>query len=106
MNLLSRQKKKFLPDIICFHGHQCIEKYLKALLAKHSQKIPKTHDLIFLADQLKKIESDLEFIRDLLRELNRYAVEFRYPGEGATSFEAKRIIKQVQEIRKILLIKL
>lgn len=33
--ILARQRKKALPDIICYHAHQCIEKYLKALLAKH-----------------------------------------------------------------------
>lgn len=87
--LLSRQKKKFLPDIICFHAHQCVEKYLKALWVKHNHHIVKTHDLVFLVDRLKKEEPGLELTRDILRKLNRYSVKFRYPGEGATRAEAK-----------------
>lgn len=101
--LLSRQRKRSLPDIICFHAHQCIEKYLKALLAKHGHKIQKTHDIVFLVDQLKQVEPELELLRDVLRKLNRYAVEFRYPGEGATRHEAKWAVKQIKEIRKIFL---
>ena len=30
--ILSRQRSKKLPDIVCFHAHQCLEKYLKALI--------------------------------------------------------------------------
>ncbi len=104
--LLARQKKRFLPDIICFHAHQCVEKYLKALLVRHGQKIVKTHDLIFLLDQIKEIEPELELLRDLFRRLNRYSVKFRYPGEGATRSEAKWAVKQTKEIRKILLPKI
>jgi HEPN domain-containing protein len=54
--VLSRQRKRRLPDVICFHGQQCVEKYLKALLAKHNIKVPKSHDLEFLTDQLRDAE--------------------------------------------------
>lgn len=106
VSVLLKQRKIFLSDIICYHAHQCIEKYLKGLFAKHEIKIPKTHDLIFLLDQLKVKEADLELMKDILRELNRFAVEMRYPGESATRKEAIEAAKQLKEIRKILLNKL
>ena len=104
--LISRQKKRFLPDVLCFLAHQCVEKYLKALLVKHDHPVVKTHDLVFLADQLKEAEPELELTRDVLRRLNRYAVKFRYPGEGATRTEARWAAKQIKELRKILLLKM
>ena len=106
VDILLKQRTKFLSDIICYHAHQCVEKYLKGLLAKHQIKIPKTHDLIFLLDQLKNKESDLELVKDILRQLNRFAVEMRYPGESSTRKEAVEAAKQAKEIRKILLAKL
>lgn len=99
--ILSRQRKNFLPDSICFHSHQCAEKYLKALLVKNNLAVPKTHDLIFLLDQSKGVESELELNRDILRDMNRYAVEFRYPGEKASVQEAKTAIRQVKELHRI-----
>ncbi len=104
--ILSRQRKKILPDIMCYHAHQCVEKYLKGLLAKHTGKVPKTHNLIFLADELISCEPELESTKDILRNLNRYAVELRYPGESATKQEAKSAVKQIKQIRKILRSKL
>lgn len=99
--ILSRQRKNFLPDSICFHAHQFAEKYLKALLAQNNLTTPKTHDLIFLLDQLKEVESELELNRDILRDMNRYAVESRYPGEKASIQEAKTAIKYIKELHKI-----
>lgn len=104
--ILSRQRKKILPDSICFHAHQCAEKYLKALLAKNNLAIPKTHDLIFLVDQLRGMEPELELNRDILRDMNHYAVESRYPGEKASVQEAESAIKHIKELHKIFLVKL
>jgi len=104
--ILSRQRKNNLSDIVCYHAHQCIEKYLKALLAKHKISIPKTHDLLFLIDRLIIPESDLGLIKDVVRELNGYAVELRYPGESTTTRDAKRAFKHVQQLRKTFSAKL
>lgn len=104
--ILSRQRKEILSEVICYHAQQCAEKYLKGVWAKHDIKIPKTHNLIFLQERLLKDYPDLELIKDILRDLNKYAVELRYPGETVTKQEAKRAMKQVKEVRKFLLSKL
>ena len=104
--ILFQQRRRFLSDVICYHAHQSIEKYLKGLLAMGGIKVPKTHNLIFLEEQLIKNHPELELIKDSLRNLNQYAVELRYPGERATKEEAKQAVSQAKEIRKILLVKL
>jgi len=72
-----------LPDRnLCFHCQQVAEKYLKALLTFLQKPFPRTHDLILLANRLDCAAfKSLESLRDDLRQLNRYSVEARYPGE-------------------------
>lgn len=68
-------------DTVCFHAHQCAEKYLKALLICKNISFPKSHDLTelltLLPDDIKK-----QFPVSELAELNPYAVEARYPVIG------------------------
>lgn len=78
----------------------------KGLLARHGIGIPKTHDLMFLVDKIEKEERDLELIKDILRGLNRYAIELRYPGESATRAEAKEVLVKIKQLRKVFLAKL
>lgn len=55
---------------------------------------------MFLLDQLREKEPYLELNRDILRDINRYAVKFRYPGEKASSQEAKTVTRQIKELQK------
>lgn len=32
-------------DTVCFHAHQCVEKYFKAALTASGSSVPRTHDL-------------------------------------------------------------
>lgn len=102
LEILSRQRSRRVPDSVCFHAHQCAEKYLKALLARHRRMIPKTHDLVRLADLVRPDEPAVELVRDLCHRLNPYAVEFRYPGEAAAPQEAVWARKAAREIRQSL----
>ena len=43
--VLNRQRKHPLPDQICFHCQQCVEKCIKALLTYRSIHFPKSHDI-------------------------------------------------------------
>jgi HEPN domain-containing protein len=65
-------------EVVGFHGQQCAEKYLKALLVLKAIDFPKTHDLRYLVEM---IPPELALGLDLtdLALLNRYAVEGRYP---------------------------
>ena len=65
---------------VCFHAQQCSEKYLKALLALHAVPFPKIHDLLELLPLVPKALA-LGIRESDVAEVNRYAIEGRYPGE-------------------------
>lgn len=77
-----------IPTVICFHGQQCAEKYLKALLTLHDQVPPRTHDLGVLLNRALEYESNLGDVSDELLLLDRYSVAIRYPGPDADEQEA------------------
>jgi HEPN domain-containing protein len=78
---------------VCFHAQQCLEKYLKASLAKRGRPFPRTHDLdVLLAECLSEYPLWIAMQADLKR-LSRYAVQFRYPGESADREEALLAVK-------------
>lgn len=68
-------------DTVCFHCQQAAEKMLKALLASRGMEYPFTHDLLLLLENVLKINSDAEKLRDDLAILMPYAVEIRYPDD-------------------------
>lgn len=90
-SILLKSKKKTISDTAAFHCQQSAEKYLKAFLTFHRKKFPKTHDLNQLIDLCNTIDGSFELIRDLVKYLNPYAVEFRYPGDEASLKEAKNL---------------
>lgn len=65
-------------EVICYHLQQCAEKLMKAVLSKKQIYYPKIHDLETLLNIIKDNNIDLNPDRDLLIELNDYAVEGRY----------------------------
>ena len=63
---LIRKRSISVYDVICFHCHQCIEKYLKSFLTLHNKQFPKTHDLILLLNFTSQIDGTFELIKDLV----------------------------------------
>lgn len=100
---LNRQRKFKLPNSICFHCQQCIEKYLKAYLVYNETEPSRTHDLRKLNDIASSFDPSLNNIYDHLEQLNPYSVEFRYPGESATLKEAKQALVTMKKVRAILI---
>jgi len=99
---LIRQRSLSVYDVICFHCQQCIEKYLKAFLTSHNVQFPKSHDLVTLRNLASEIDGSFELIKDLVKPLIEYAVQFRYPGEEANRKEAQRAIKIMEEARNFI----
>lgn len=98
---LSRRRPP-LVDLICYHAQQCAEKYLKAFLVSRRIDFPKTHDLIELLTLVVASDPKLEELRQQMKELNAYAVSFRYPDARATSEEAAGAMRSVRRVRKAL----
>jgi len=90
-------------DIICFHCHQAVEKYLKGFLIYHGQDIEeiKIHDLVKLLQYCQNINSEIKKFNDSCKKLNRYYIESRYPTEapkGYSKKETQETIKAAEEI--------
>ena len=88
-----------LPDLLCFHAQQAVEKAIKALLVQFDLDFPKTHNIQILLTQLSLF---LEIPEQLLRAeiLTDYAVTSRYPGvhEQINQEEYRIAIKISREV--------
>ena len=99
---LGRRCRPALQTAVCFHAQQCAEKYLKALLTRDRITFPKTHDLLDLLVLAKQCDPTIELIRPHVEFLEPYAVNLRYPGEGATRAEAQRSVRAITQAREAL----
>lgn len=97
-----RARKQPVYDAVCFHAQQCAEKYLKAYLQEHDRDIPKIHKRLDLLKLCKEIDSSLEILLSDLKELERFAINVRYPGMSADKDEARIAYKAVQTVREFL----
>jgi HEPN domain-containing protein len=86
-------------DLVCFLAQQSVEKYLKALLCENTVPFPKTHDLNELIALLPEDLKCPESFRSTVSTLDRYAVEFRYPGASATQDLAAEAIEGASSFR-------
>lgn len=90
----------------CFLCEQAVEKYLKAFLIKHKGKVEqkdKTHRLLYLANQCKKYNLDLQNYQIDLITLTELYTPTRYPGiiKGKLLKEdAKEAIKSAKKVIK------
>lgn len=85
--------------IVCFHAQQCAEKYLKAFLSLVKRSFPRTHDLVSLREEAAKESGTFALIQDVLKILDAYAVEVRYPGDEPDKKEADRDVKAMKKVR-------
>ena len=99
---LHRRRKAPLPDIVCYHCQQCVEKYLKAYLITQGSTPPRIHDLEELLNLCALYDATLTARLPLVQVLNPYAVLIRYPGMTATVTEAKEAVHALRRLRTFL----
>ena len=83
---------------IGFHAQQSIEKALKSIGTLHGLEVRRTHDLVALAQALVDSGQTLPASMDQFRQLNPFAVEFRYDDEfniSITRTELSNIVTNV-----------
>lgn len=86
LRLAKRDKETFdllcrMPEANGFHAQQAAEKTLKAILAVRQVEIRRTHDLAALGQAILDEGGKLPVSVEILRQLNPFAVEFRYNDE-------------------------
>lgn len=96
---IMRRRKDPIPDAICFHSQQCIEKYLKARLVEAGLSFPKTHDLFVLLNLSASAEPHWGKFASAAKAVTNYAVDFRYPGRSATVREARTALRHCRSLR-------
>lgn len=96
---LMRSRKARVPDAICFHCQQCVEKWLKARLCEDGTAFAKTHDLVALIALLLAKYPLWSSLTTAAVNLNTYAVSTRYPGDTASLAEARQAMKDCKAIR-------
>lgn len=87
-------------DTVCFHAQQCVEKYLKALLAWRGIDFPKTHNLgALLALLPPRVRLDLT--AEEQERLTDYATVTRYPGDydAIPLAEAQQAVTVARRVR-------
>jgi HEPN domain-containing protein len=99
---LNRRRTAPLPDLVCYHCHQCTEKYLKAYLLHHGIAPPRVHNLVQLMNLCAVQDSTLTSRLPLARSLNAYGVLIRYPGISATPVEAAGALRTTRRLRTLL----
>ena len=95
-----RRRKDIVPDAACFHCQQCVEKYLKARLVEAGIAFPRIHDLLKLLNLCLPVEPLWSPFAKDVDAMSDYAVDFRYPGQGATLVEARKCLKDCRAIRR------
>ncbi len=76
--------KDIVADVICYHCHQAIEKYLKGFLISKKASIPKSHDLDYLLKLCMKEEMNFHSIKEKIQTLIEYTSDVRYPADDVS----------------------
>ncbi|MCD4845264.1 MAG: HEPN domain-containing protein [Methanosarcinales archaeon] len=84
-------------DVVLFHIHQAVEKYLKGFLINRDWKLKKIHDLELLVTEAMFFDDEFQKYLDLGRKLTAFYYEERYPP-GLITYYSKEEIEEILEI--------
>lgn len=99
---------RYIPkykDTIAFHCQQAVEKYLKAYIFYLELTIKRTHDLVYLLEQIGNVEESEYHWFEKALELQDYAIEVRYPDHkiDLTDTNVESAIQIAREFRDWIL---
>ena len=77
---LGVESEEVLPEQVCFHAQQAVEKAIKAVLLKKRIRFPLIHDLDELIEIARQGGCHFPDWANDLGNLTPYAIETRYPG--------------------------
>ncbi len=88
-------------DVVLFHIHQAVEKYLKGYLIDHGWELKKIHDLETLLTEASDFNQQFEEYLDIGRNLTAYYYTERYPPGPLPEYsdlETQQMLDRAQEI--------
>lgn len=88
------------PSTLYFHAQQAVEKSLKAVLFAQQIEFTRTHDLVKLAHLLGDRGILLPVEEDQLRQLNPFAVAFRYDDTEFAPIPQQEVASLLTAIRR------
>lgn len=89
-------------DAVCFHAQQCVEKLLKAILIHRGAEVKKTHNLLYLLDELDALGDVIDIDRQDLHLLQAGAVDYHYPGMNADMNDAREVFSACKRVSTVL----
>ncbi len=105
---LGLKAREVLPEQVCFHAQQAVEKALKAVLLRKGIQFPLIHDIEELIEIAQKERCPLPDWAEEMAVMTPYAVETRYPGhwedlQETEVTEALRVAQRTVEWAKKIL---
>ena len=97
----SKRTPEILPEALCFHAQQSVEKALKAVLLSKNRVPPRTHNIRTLLDLLPDDMEVPEHVEDAA-VLTEYAVMSRYPSVSEP-VEEEELMEAVRLAGRVLL---
>lgn len=84
-------------DVVLFHMHQAVEKYLKGFLIFKGWELKKIHDLETLITEAISFDAEFQRYLNFGRKLTAFYYEERYPPGPITSY-SKKEVREILEI--------
>lgn len=83
-------------DVVLFHLHQAVEKYLKGFLIHKGWELKKIHDLELLVTEAISFDKEFQKYLDFGRKLTAFYYEERYPPGPITPYSKEEIEKMIE----------
>ncbi len=99
---LNRRRKVPLPDLVCYHCLQCVQKYLKAFLVSKGSNPPRIHDLVQLLGFCALHEPAFAAHTSIAQALDPYGVLVRYPGVSNAPVDARTALQLTRRLRRVM----
>ena len=91
------------PEIIVYHVHQAVEKYLKGFLIHFGKRPPRIHDFDALRNLASELRPDLyDDHIDLCERATRFYLEDRYPPGPPSECSLQEIAADFQQAARLL----
>jgi HEPN domain-containing protein len=100
---LAKGRSARTAHLLCFACQQSAEKYLKVFLADKNIHFSKTHDLeMYLLPLCETVDAEFKILTEYVKNLDPYAVEFRYPGEQIENSEVDAALDAAKRVRQFV----